>query len=115
MNEPDFAAVLQERRGTLIEEWFSNKGPVRYWWTCDDVPAASPFKWTAFGVEAVFGREYDDFSLWVRKTYIENTNTQLVSCSYVPEMISPRKDKETAIPIPVVAVYSGKLSRVAAA
>lgn len=52
MNEPDFAAVLQERRGTLIEEWFSNKGPVRYWWTSDDVPAASPFKWTASGVEA---------------------------------------------------------------
>ena len=56
MNGPEFAAVLQERRGTLIEEWFSNKGPVRYWWTCDDVPSVSPLKWTAFGIEAVFGR-----------------------------------------------------------
>jgi len=85
MDGPEFAAVLQERRGTLIEEWFSNKGPVRYWWTCDDVPSVSPLKWTAFGIEAVFGREYDDFSSWVRMTYLENINTRLVSSSYVPE------------------------------
>jgi len=48
-------------------------------------------------------------------TYLENINTRLVSSSYVPEMISPRKDMEAAIAIPVVAVYRGKFSRVAAA
>jgi len=110
MPEPQYAAALDDKRGTLIEEWFSNKGPVRYWWTEDDIPSVTPFARTAFGVEAVWGREYDEFSLWCHNKYLESNNARFVSASYVPNMIRPREDSKAAIAIPVVAIYRGRLS-----
>ena len=39
---PEFVRVLHERGGTCIEEKFTAKGPVRIWWTPEDVRRESP-------------------------------------------------------------------------
>jgi hypothetical protein len=109
-----FTAAMAEKRGTLIKEWFSEKGPVRCWWTEDTIPTISPNRWTDFGFEAVYGREYDDFSCWCHERYLDPGRVLLVSCSYVPELehdeLRLGADGLTALPIPVVAVYSGRWS-----
>jgi hypothetical protein len=38
----DFVRALDENRGTLIEERYSLKGPVRWWWTSEDVYQVCP-------------------------------------------------------------------------
>ena len=112
MSQPEWTAALDDKVGTLIEEWFSEKGPVRYWWTEHDITSVASFPWTGSGVEAVFGREYDEFSLWCHTTYLENNKALFVSGSYVHNMIDPRPNWEAAIAIPVVAIYKGRLSPV---
>jgi hypothetical protein len=49
MDWPLFAKALEQKRGSLIEEWFSTKGPVRYWWVDDNIPATTPHAWTGDG------------------------------------------------------------------
>jgi hypothetical protein len=112
MSERQWTAALDEKRGTLIEEWFSQKGPVRYWWTEDDIPSVTPFAWTASGFEASVGREYDEFSLWCHSNYLENNKALFLSGSYERNRKGPRYNPEAAIAIPVVAMYRGKFSPV---
>ncbi|MGA2570257.1 MAG: hypothetical protein ABSF23_07025 [Terracidiphilus sp.] len=38
----DFLRAMHTRGGTCIEERFSPKGPVRFWWTPEDVYRESP-------------------------------------------------------------------------
>ena len=40
----DFLEKMRALGGTCIEERFSPKGPVRFWWTRDDVSAESPHR-----------------------------------------------------------------------
>jgi hypothetical protein len=110
-----FTAAVAEKRGALIEEWFSEKGPVRFWWTEDAIPAISPNRWTDSGFAAVYGREYDDFSCWCHERYLDPGKVLLVSCSYVPELERHElnrlsKDGLAGLSIPVVAIYSGRWS-----
>ena len=39
-----FLEKMRSQGGTCIEERFSPKGPVRFWWTQDDVSAESPHR-----------------------------------------------------------------------
>jgi hypothetical protein len=40
----EFLEKMRSSGGTCIEERFSPKGPVRFWWTQDDVSAKSPHR-----------------------------------------------------------------------
>ncbi len=42
MSWEDVHRAMDENRGTLLEEWYSFKGPVRYWWTAENVREVSP-------------------------------------------------------------------------
>jgi hypothetical protein len=112
VSEPEWAAALENRRGTLIEEWFSEKGPVRYWWTEDDIPSVAPFAWTASGFEASIDREYDEFALWCHTNYFANNKARFVSGSYERNRMLPSENPGAAIAIPVVAIYKGRFSPV---
>ena len=39
----EFLDALDQNRGTLIAEWETNKGPVRLWWTPDDIYGLTPY------------------------------------------------------------------------
>ncbi len=59
---------MEESGGTCIEERFSPRGPVRYWWTPEDVYKESPHKITGwFSMRK--GREYEPFIHWCRRRY----------------------------------------------
>ena len=98
------AQALEEKRGTLIEEWLSEKGPVRCWWVDENVPAISPHAWTDNGYEALFDTEYKPFSIWRHREFVAAGKTLLLSSSNVPEMQYPREDMEAKLAIPVVAI-----------
>ena len=110
MGEQDLSAALQDGRGTLIEEWSGTKGPIRSWWTEDNITSIAPFRPTRRGLDAVFGEENDEFSSWCGEKYIDNVNARLVGTSYVPELLDPRA-RGITIAIPVVAVYKGSRKR----
>ena len=65
---PEFVRVLHERGGTCIEEKFTAKGPVRIWWTPEDVRRESPHEiidWFTMRK----GRRYEPFAQWCRARY----------------------------------------------
>ena len=41
---PELVRAMRETGGTCIEEKFSTKGPVRFWWTQEDVYRESPYE-----------------------------------------------------------------------
>ena len=56
MERPCFELALEEKRGTVIEEWVPFKvgaGPLRRWWTADDVRNVSPYSPPEDGAEAI--------------------------------------------------------------
>jgi hypothetical protein len=79
MSEQEYAVALENKQGTLIVECFSHKGPARYWWTEDDIPSATPLKSTDSGFAAAMFREYDEFSAWCHKNYLENHKARFLS------------------------------------
>src|SRR5579863_3427114 len=63
-----FLNSMRNLGGTCIEEKFSPKGPVRFWWTPDDVPSQSPHEiidWFTMRK----GRRGDAFVHWCRERY----------------------------------------------
>lgn len=88
----------------MIEEWLSEKGPVRCWWVDENVPAISPHAWTDNGYEALFDTEYKPFSIWRHREFVAAGKTLLLSSSNVPEMQYPGEDMEAKLAIPVVAI-----------
>ena len=68
MTWPDFVRVLHERGGTCIEEKFTAKGPVRFWWTPEDVRRESPHEITSWFTMRK-GRQYAPFVYWCRARY----------------------------------------------
>lgn len=82
---PEFVRLMRERGGTCIEEKFSPKGPVRFWWTPEDVRRASPFEiidWFTMRK----GRQHEPFVHWCRARYTcaENGSAVLVDTPLVP-------------------------------
>jgi len=64
----DFLRTMRERGGTCIEERFSPKGPVRFWWTPENVYRESPFEiidWFTMRK----GRQHEPFVHWCRERY----------------------------------------------
>jgi hypothetical protein len=64
----EFVRAMRESGGTCIEEKFSAKGPVRFWWTPENVYGESPHEiidWFTMRK----GRRYEPFVLWCRERY----------------------------------------------
>jgi hypothetical protein len=64
----EFARVMRESGGTCIEERFSAKGPVRFWWTPENVPSESPHQIIDWFTMRKGGR-FVPFVLWCRERY----------------------------------------------
>jgi hypothetical protein len=64
----EFLRSMHESGGTCIEERFSPKGPVRFWWTQENVYGESPYPiidW--FNMRK--GRQAEPFIRWCRERY----------------------------------------------
>jgi hypothetical protein len=66
----DFVRMMRENGGTCIEERFSPKGPVRFWWTPENVHGESPYQiidWFTMRK----GRQAEPFVHWCRGRYTD--------------------------------------------
>jgi hypothetical protein len=85
INWQEFLRSMRDSGGTCIEEKFSAKGPVRFWWTQDNVYAESPHEiidWFTMRK----GRRGESFVRWCRERYT-NADTGaavLVDATFVP-------------------------------
>lgn len=64
----DFLRTMRDRGGTCIEERFSPKGPVRFWWTPENIYRESPYEiidWFTMRK----GRHAEPFIRWCRERY----------------------------------------------
>jgi hypothetical protein len=80
-----FLHSMRDSGGTCIEEKFSAKGPVRFWWTPEDVAVESPHEiidWFTMRK----GRRGDAFVHWCRERYTnaEKGTAMLVDTPFVP-------------------------------
>jgi hypothetical protein len=85
INWQEFLRHLRERGGTCIEEKFSPKGPVRFWWTAEDVGRQSPYTiidWFTMRK----GRQHEPFIRWCRSRYTDAAggSALLVDATMVP-------------------------------
>jgi hypothetical protein len=64
----EFQRTMRESGGTCIEERFSAKGPVRFWWTPENVYSESPQEIIDWFTMRKGGR-YVPFVLWCRERY----------------------------------------------
>lgn len=64
----DFQRTMRESGGTCIEERFSAKGPVRFWWTPENVYGESPHAIIDWFTMRKGGR-FVPFVLWCRERY----------------------------------------------
>lgn len=81
---PDLLRELREAGGTCIEERFSPKGPIRLWWTQEDVYRESPYEiidWFTMRK----GRGAEPFIHWCRARYTsaDTGNAVLVDTALV--------------------------------
>ena len=68
MSWSDFVRELDQGNGTLIVERFSFKGPIRLWWTADNVYERCPYPlvdWLTMAKDATFDPVRD----WCRANY----------------------------------------------
>ena len=77
--------AMRESGGTCIEEKFSPKGPVRFWWTKEDVCRESPYEiidWFTMRK----GLRGDKFVRWCRERYTnaDGGSAVLVDTPFVP-------------------------------
>ena len=82
---PDFERVLHQTGGTCIEEKFTAKGPVRFWWTPEDVRRESPHE-IANWITMRKGRHCEPFVHWCRARYTsaDAGSAMLVDATRVP-------------------------------
>jgi hypothetical protein len=64
----DLMQAVDEARGTVIEERYSLKGPVRWWWTPEIVRDLSPYE-TADWFTMLKGNSFRPFAVWCRQRY----------------------------------------------
>jgi hypothetical protein len=84
MTWADFVRAMHGSGGTCIEERFSPKGPVRFWWTPENVTGESPYPiidWFTMRK----GRRAEPFIHWCRERYTaaEAGNAVLVDTGLV--------------------------------
>jgi len=83
-----FLRSMRTDGGTCIEERFSPKGPVRFWWTPENVFAESPhdiIDWFTMRK----GRQFEPFIHWCRARY---TSPDTGAAIFVDTFGVPRKD-----------------------
>jgi hypothetical protein len=88
INWQEFLRSMRDSGGTCIEEKFSPKGPVRFWWTPEDVAAESPYEiidWFTMRK----GRRAEPFVRWCRQRY---TNADTGTAVLVDAAFVPRRD-----------------------
>ncbi len=78
--------AMRDEGGTCIEERFSPKGPVRFWWTPEDVHRESPYAiidWFTMRK----GRGAEPFIRWCRERYTsaDGGSAVLVDTPFVPK------------------------------
>ena len=86
MGWPDFRQALEQRRGTVIVERYSFAGPVRWWWTQDQVSDVCPYPivdWFQMTRHARYRPLVD----WFRQRYTgaEGDGARLVDREGVPK------------------------------
>ena len=85
---PEFVRDLRDTGGTCIEEKFSAKGPVRFWWTREDVYRESPYEiidWFTMRK----GLKGTQFAHWCRERY---TDAGKGSAVLVDTGLTPRRE-----------------------
>ena len=85
---PDLLRAMHETGGTCIEERFSPKGPVRFWWTREDVHRESPHEiidWFTMRK----GRRCEQFVHWCRERY---TSAEAGSAVLVDTPLVPKRE-----------------------
>ncbi|MGD0347893.1 MAG: hypothetical protein ABSA85_14120 [Terracidiphilus sp.] len=85
---PEFVRAMHETGGTCIEEKFTAKGPVRFWWTQEDVHRESPHEITSWFTMRK-GRQYEPFVHWCRARY---TSADEGSAVLVDTPLVPRRE-----------------------
>jgi hypothetical protein len=80
----EFLQTMRDEGGTCIEERFSPKGPVRFWWTQENVYDESPYPiidWFTMRK----GRQAEPFIHWCRERYTraDGSNAVLVDTGLV--------------------------------
>ena len=77
MEWASFIREMNDGHGTLIVERFSFKGPIRMWWTGDDVYEVCPYPlvdWLTMARESRFDAVRD----WCHSKYTSNTGSALL-------------------------------------
>ena len=69
MDRRDFEQVLQEGRGTVIVESHSLKGPVRWWWTGENLYDICPFPLVTWWETMPNDERYRPLAEWCRREY----------------------------------------------
>jgi len=85
---PEFVRAMHETGGTCIEEKFTAKGPVRFWWTPEDVHRESPYEITSWFTMRK-GRQHEPFVRWCRSRY---TSADEGSAVLVDTPLVPRRE-----------------------
>lgn len=85
MTWTEFARAMHDIGGTCIEEKFTARGPVRFWWTPEDVYEESPYEIIGWFTMRK-GRQHAPFVHWCRARYTnpDNGSAMLVDTPLVP-------------------------------
>ena len=68
MDWSDFVRALSETPGTLILERYSFKGPLRWWWTSENVYDVCPYA-TVDWLTMQYDESFHPFAEWCRQRY----------------------------------------------
>jgi hypothetical protein len=83
MRWSDFVRALDETRGTAILERYSFKGPVRWWWTSENIYDASPYPTVDW--LTMFDESFLPFAEWCRERYTSPEQGQAFLVGRGPE------------------------------
>ena len=65
----EFREAVEKAHGTLIVEWHSLKGPIRWWWTPDDIYSLCPHPIVEWTVKMRDDEGSRPLAEWCRRTY----------------------------------------------
>lgn len=72
-----FIGEMKDGHGTLIVERFSFKGPIRMWWTADNIYDLCPYP-LADWATMVYDTDYDAVRDWCHERYTSATASALL-------------------------------------
>jgi hypothetical protein len=103
----DFITAMDESRGTLIEERYSFKGPVRLWWVSENFYDVCPYP-TVDWLTMCKEEQFRTFVEWCRENYTNPERGRALLVSSPPKggglelhrRLVPESGKETWIAVP---------------